>query len=216
MKQFKIIFTAVIGLWVVYSCNSITSGGKGGGANKYLPPVDYVKWIQDKDNGIKKEKVIDDIVYEIQYKPYEYIVCMEERKEKLADSVVKKKVEEINDMQYYDLTISLNSGSGELLKYGVTAYDQYDKRIKYVSFDMQNDISLVEDGDTIPCSLFHFERVYDVAPYAKFLLGFAKGKKDSPQQSVIVFDDKLFNQGLIKMTYSHEEISNIPKLKTND
>src|ERR1019366_9230680 len=44
---------------------------------------EYVKWIQDIKNGFKKEKTIDDITFSVQYKPYEYIVCQEERKEEL-------------------------------------------------------------------------------------------------------------------------------------
>lgn len=202
------------------SCNPFSGSGKNGASGKQnqerLMPADYVQWMQDKDNGINKEKVIDDITFSIQYKPYEYIVCMEEKKEQLSDSVVKKKTEEISDMQYFDLTIALTSDEGELLKHDVSSYDQYDKRIKYVSFDMQNDIKLVEDGDTIPCSLYHFERTYDVAPYAKFLLGFAKGKKAEPAEKVITFYDNIFNKGLIKFTYTNEEFNNIPKLKTND
>ncbi len=119
-------------------------------------------------------------------------------------------------MEYYDFTISITSGQGELLKYNLTSATQYEDRVKYFAFEMQQYLKLVEDGDTIPCTLFHFERTYDIASYSKFLLGFEKGKNQKPKERVFTFYDKIFNKGLIKFTYTDEDFNNIPKLKTND
>jgi hypothetical protein len=179
-----------------------------------LEPAQYVRWIQKEGNGLLKEKKIDDITFSAQYKPYPYIACMEERKNKIADAVVKKKISELDGMQYFDLKIALTTAEGELLKYKLGSSSEYDQRVKYFAFAMQNDIKMVEGGDTMPCSLFHFERTYDVAPYSKFLLGFMPDKEKSLEEKTLLFYDRTFGKGMIKFTFKNKQIENIPKLKT--
>jgi hypothetical protein len=216
-----ILFFSFITMLFTTSCTGISgknkTAEKGNNTNnEQLSPKEYVQWLRDVNNGINKEKTIDDITFSIQYKPSEYIVCMEEKKDQLSDSLLKGRQKELTDMEYYDLTIGLASGQGELLKHDLKSTAQYEERVNYFAFNMQHDINLVEDGDTIPCGLYHFERTYDVAPYSKFLLGFVKGKHSKPKERTLAFYDKIFNKGLIKFTYTDEDFNNIPKLKTND
>lgn len=175
---------------------------------------EYLAWVQDSENGFKKEKTIDNLTFSVQYKPYEYIICMEEKKEELPDTLMKSKIDQINDMQYYNLKIELNEGSGELLKYQLTSQQQYQQRVNYFSFNMQNDIQLVEGKDTLPCVLYHFERAYDIAPSSMFLLGFPLSKSKSQQEKTILVYDKTFHKGLLKFTFKKNELRNLPKLKT--
>ena len=72
---------------------------------------------------------------------------------------------------------------------------------------------MLAGNDTLDCTLFHFERAYDIAPLATFLLGFPKVKSKNSQRTFF-FQDKVFNKGIIKFTYTSEELSQIPKLKT--
>lgn len=189
------------------------SGGSEN-ASLSLEPGEYVQWIQDPENGLKKEKTIDDMIFTLQYKPHEYIVCMEEREPQLQDSLVKRKVGELSDMQYYDFKITLKKGEGELLKFKLNSPEEYNERINYFAFNMQKDIQLVEGNDTLPCSLFHFERAYDVTPSSVFMLGFPLSKNNPEDDKTLIVYDKTFNKGFIKFTFSNKELKNLPKLKT--
>jgi hypothetical protein len=179
-----------------------------------LEPEEYVQWIQNPENGFKKEKTIDDLIFTAQYKPNEYIICMEERAPQLQDSLVKRKLEELSELQYFDFKITLKAGEGELLKYKLSSSDEYNKRVNYFAFNMQNDIQLVEGNDTLPCSLFHFERAYDITPSSTFLLGFPVNKNSGKEDKTLIVYDKTFNKGFIKLTFSNNELKNLPKLKT--
>ena len=78
---------------------------------------------------------------------------------------------------------------------------------------MQNDLFLVRDQDTIPCSLYHFERTYNIAPYCTLLLGFDKKfKKFSSYQ--ILYVDRLFSNKIITFNFLKESFERIPKLIT--
>jgi len=214
----------VAAFYLLVSCNRNTgshgsaelSGEKSFSESSQLElePIEYMSWIQDTEHGLKKEKVIDDITFSAQYKPLAYIACMEERKNAIQESVLKEKEEELKGMQYYDLKISLSGEQTELLKYKLQSGQEYQDRVNYFAFKMQKDISLVEGSDTVPCALYHFERAYDVAPYAKFLLGFPLTNKKDRKEKTLVFHDEIFKKGIIKLSFSPQQLINVPKLKT--
>jgi hypothetical protein len=177
-----------------------------------LLPEEYVGWVEAKENGLKKEKTIEDIKFTAQYKPYQYVICEEARTNALPDTTFKKKTGELNGMQYYNLRIEVKDGNGELLKYGVASASEYKQRVNYFSFGMQNDIKLVEGNDTLPCLLYHYERAYDVVPYGTFLLAFPLSKNSNSDRTLIFFD-RGFNKGIIKFFYRGVDINNQPQLQ---
>lgn len=178
-----------------------------------LYPGEYIAWIKDPAHSFYQEKIIRDISFSALYKPYEYIACQEQRTDSIKETTLVKYREELGGMQYFDLRIAISGGTGELLKHQLNSAGDYEKRVDYFAFDMQNDIRLIEAGDTLPCSLFHFERIYDVAPYSSFLLGFPVSGKKS-ESKTLVFHDKVFNKGIIKFVFNAKNIATLPKLKT--
>jgi hypothetical protein len=182
-------------------------------ANEKLSPVNYVKWVEDAQNGLNKEKQIGEMIYSAQYKPYNYVICEQERQPTIADSTVRKDMSQLGNMQYFNLKISLGGGQGELLKYNLSSREEYDGRVNYFAFGMQKDIELVDGSDTLPCLLYHYERIYDVAPSATFLLGFAPGKSSKSDRTLILFD-KGFKKGIIKFYFEAKAINILPQLQT--
>jgi hypothetical protein len=188
------------------------SGNNSQVNNEKLPPGQYVKWVEDDQNGLKKVKTIDDIIYTAQYKPCQYVVCEEEKKTELADSIVKQRVSELGGMQYINLKIEITDQNGEFLRHGISTTEEYNDRINYFSFGMQKDVQLVDAGDTLPCLLFHFERLYNVAPYGTFLLAFPKGKNTDGDKTLIIYDH-VFNTGIVKLFFKGSDLKNTPQLE---
>jgi hypothetical protein len=179
-----------------------------------MPTNTYIKWVRNPENGLIKTKTINELQFKVQYKPYEYIVCMEEQTEKIADTLMKRKLKELEGMQYYDLKILLKNNEGELLKSGLTAAGEYDNRVKYFSFGMQQDIQLVDGNDTLPCTMYHFERAYDATPVCTILLGFNKDNSKEGKAKTLLFYDRTFNKGLLKFTFKENRLQTLPKLLT--
>jgi hypothetical protein len=177
-----------------------------------LVPVDYVSWMRNPENGIRKEKQIEEIIYSVQYKTPDYIACIEADNK---DSISPAKVTDdgTETIHYFDFKMTLENYEGEFLKHKLNSPAQYDSRVKYLAFGIEKDISLVEGGDTIPCTICHFERAYDVAPEATLLLGFVSKKKYLKKKEFI-FHDKLFGKGIVKFTFTKDEMKSIPKLRT--
>ncbi len=88
----------------------------------------------------------------------------------------------------------------------------YQNLVQYFSYDLQNDIQLVQSTDTIKCGLFHFESTYDVAPFNNFLTRFdtTKAYEDDIE---FIYDDKLFGIGPVKFTIQKKDLEKITNLK---
>jgi hypothetical protein len=194
------------------------------GDHESLKPVEYVAWVEDMKNGLKVEKVIDDYIFSLQYKPLDYTVLKAERKPGVSEQELNKKVAEIADLQYFTFQISSKTGGGELLKSGINGKDEYEKRIQYFSSAMQNDIKLIDGKDTLPCVLFHFERTYNLTPYTNFDLGFEYGVEEKKarlahlpieyKSKTLLYNDHALNVRAVEVVVKNENLNKIPNLIT--
>lgn len=184
-----------------------------------LSPVDYVNWIEDESNGVTVRKEIGDYFFAIQYKPLDYLAVKNLRKVAVTEEEISKEKEELKDLQYYTLQIGLNKGGADVLKANLSEGIEYSQRIEYLSFQMQQDLSLVEGGDTLACLLHHFERTYGISPYVNIVLAFERKKEEQippveDEDKTLVFNDQIFDLGRVKLTISGDNLKNIPQLKT--
>jgi len=181
-----------------------------------LDPFEYVQWIEDAGNGLKKSKEIDKIEFIVQFKTTDYILLKENSINPLSE---KEKFEnekkELGDLQYFTLKIKTPEGT-DPLKFCLSGQDEYFARVKYYSFEIQNDLSLVDGSDTIQCVLSHFERNYGIAPEITCLVGFPPKDKKSPsiEDKSLIYYDRVFNNGNLVFAFSKKDISQTPKLKS--
>lgn len=222
MKHLKILSVLLIVLFLNFGCSTKSSDfinatdndestGKISTPEK-LSPRDYVAWVEDKNNGLKVEKEIDEFTYSLQYKPFEYVALMELKNDAVGSLELNKKIEEYDGLQYYTFRISTDSRM-ELLKKNLNEANDYYGRIQYFSFDMQKDLKLIEGKDTLDCVLFHFERVYGLAPYATFVLGFPLTKGTS--NKTLFYDEQIFGVGKIFLTVQSKNCKKLPSVITS-
>ncbi len=167
-----------------------------------------IQYVDAPSNGYIKEKQINNISYSSVLKPLHYLLA----KRKTEDNRPDYKLSDFEDLQYFDIRIRVNDFNQEFIKYDLQSPQQFEERVKYCAFDMQNDITLIDGKDTLACVLFHFERTFNTTPFGHFILGFPTVKKKNIEAKTICFNDRLFNNGLIKFTYSPRIISKEPIL----
>ena len=175
---------------------------------KKLSASDYMKYIEDENNGLKIKKQIGSIEYAALYKPLDYVLL----KEHVNDNVIKQ--QEGDGLQYFSLHYSVKNSNADILKVNLASSQEYYERENYFSFGLQNDLCLVEGKDTLHCQLFNYVHSYGLSPAADFVLAFDK-KKGEQEDETLVIDDKTFGGGIIKMKIDKNDIENIPELTGN-
>lgn len=176
-----------------------------------LSPVPYGQWVAaHKEELTGHHNQESGIQHSVTYLPAEWLAIQEagvDQPEKIAVALA-----EYEGLEYYRMRIGLQSGQGDVLQYGANNTDEYYARVSYFSFDMQKEISLIVENDTLPCRLFHFERNYGAAPYVDFMLGF-DNTANKPVDRTILYQDLVYSNTPVTMTVLGKNINSIPKLK---
>lgn len=204
MKGIKWIFFFICCIWL-FSCSKST-----------LQPSDFVQWVKNEENGLFKEKDVQVVKVAAQYKPVEYVISNEMRTNDIEKKDFDKRKKELEGLQYFDIQLSINQPNYDVTNYNVFNEQDKEKRLKYLSFGLQNDIHLVDGRDTLPCLLYHFERSYDVKPHRTFVVAFEnKDNSSKNQDKTIVVDTPIFGIGPIKLKFRKEDLAQIPSIKLN-
>lgn len=201
MQAIKIILILII-ILNLFSC------GK-----ESMLPSDYVEWVNNIDNGLLKEKTISPLNVELLYKPIPYIISNEKRSNKIPKKEYEARVNKLKGLQYYTLKLSIVGGETDVTNFEVSEISQQQDRLSYLSFAMKNDIRLIEEGDTLPCVLYHFERSYDVVPSRTFVLAFDQRPEYKKSNKTLVLDLSYFKTGPIKINFKTSDLERIPNLK---
>lgn len=150
-------------------------------------------WGGDAYKGGKKTVQIGDIYYSAAIMPKEYFI-----KKNLSsniDSLEFYKEKLVNE-EVVQFDFQLISGK-DILKEKATNYETY---IKYLSYKIKNDFYAITKGkDTIKPAGVFFERTYGMTPYKRLLLYFNTKKSNQFSTIKLVYDDKLFENGIIKL-----------------
>lgn len=178
-----------------------------------LSHVDYINWVENEDNGLNVGKEFKDINYQILYKPVSYIVAKELVNGGIKNNEVATRIKELGDMQYATLRIKV-ANSNEVMGANIKSQNEYYERLEYFMNNIQNDLVLIEDKDTLPCLLAHFERSYGLSPYNNFVLAFGKSINKKADK-LIVFDDNIFGTGRVILKIENKDIEDEPAVNWN-
>jgi hypothetical protein len=183
----------------------------------YLSPAKYVTWVEDPRNGLNVKKEIGDITFSLQYQPAELMVANRYKDPYLTTQTLNREVNKYRDFEYYTLRITNNHSNTDILAYKLQHPNDYYDREKYYCNDFGNDIYLVKDQDTISCTLFNYIPSYGIAPYIDFLIAFPRAKNnkiDAENNRLLVVDDKILGNGIVKLEIKKDNINNIPTIIT--
>jgi hypothetical protein len=194
-----------------------------------LPESEYISVSNTQKKDLSSHKTIGRITYSLRYLPIDDMILKEYSGEISKQGTLDSLRNEYGDFQYFTLKLSYQSDGTpqyELLKYELASAEQYQQRLLYCISEISNDIYLENGGKILPCRFSHMVRNFDVASYIEFSLGFDRPQEEqiaikqynSPVYSdkTLIFQDKIFGNGKIKLKILGENINNHPKLVYND
>jgi hypothetical protein len=194
------LFIATVGL--ISSCKTL------------LAPKDYVRWIENPDNGLRQKKDVNGVVFDLQYKPADYVIARENAKNTLPLSFYNERKEKLGELLYFSLEIK--SASQDLLMYDLKEEQEYYRRVNYYSLDFQQDIKLVVGADTLPCLMYQFENTYGTAPYIRMSIAFSGKQREKIESSdcAVLLEDRVFGGGLLRYEYQKNKWQSVPAVET--
>ncbi|MEL6866460.1 MAG: hypothetical protein AAFP19_18690 [Bacteroidota bacterium] len=199
MKAFKALL--LLGLLFSFGCQSS------------LSPSEYVKWVSDSENGLRRVKQIGSVKMELQYKPIPYVIANELRSNHIDRTAFEERYTALEGGQYFTMKISIDEPGQDITKYGIRDMNEQQERLYYLSYAMQNDIHLLQGSDTLACKLYHFERSYDLTPHRTFVLAFDEKESPDLNDKTFIWDTPLFGTGPIKVKFRSESLEEIPNMK---
>jgi hypothetical protein len=174
---------------------------------------EFAAWCAAEDNPQKHSQHIGNKTFDIKFLPAKLLAMREAGNGATAD-MVKSAEEHYSGLAYFSLRIKGEKMNGELLKQDLNNAGEYQQRVVYCSFGIQKDISLVTDqGDSIACAICQFERSFDVAPVTDFMLAFDHETVSKAKNLTIILNDNLFHNGLLRFSFTKEELECTPILK---
>ncbi len=184
--------------------------GSGKAEKHLLKPAEYMAYCEEESNGLKSSRTIGDFVFSVFYQPVPYLALKELKSTTPDKAAMASKQEEYGPMSYFAFKIENTRWRDELMKLNLKSENEYYARLEYMSFKMQQDFKLIQGSDTLACSLFHFERVYGLAPFATFVMAFPTPAAN--REFKLWYHDKLFNNGIIMMDFESGFINQLPTL----
>lgn len=224
-KMSKISFIYILIISVLFAhCSNKTEPSiiknKINYSNMKLSESEYKEWNAEEAtrHSFKKEKTIGEVSYSAEYVPQDKMALREFRTKNITEMEWQEALSHYEGLEYFTFKITHHNSNNEILKKDIASQAEYNNRILYCSFDMQKDLKIVTDkNDTVKCTLFHFERHYDATPFCTFQIAFEKDKLYQNNKIVkewtLIFNDNLFNNGLIKLNFLVDNLKNTPKIK---
>ena len=185
-----------------------------------LESHEYIRWIENPQNGLVKTKQINDILFIAQLKPIDYYILQNNQFQPIDSDLYINILQDVSGLIYFQYRIHLlNSNINPILSDKLNI--PYNKALSYLAFQANQDFSLQIGRQIYPCLLHHFEQSHQLSPNVDITLGFELPPSSNytdvfKNDLTLIYDDKLFGVGKIKISFNKEVLTNIPSLKLKD
>lgn len=201
----------ILMLYVFVSCQK-----QGVQTYEITSGADVQKFVNtNKEKNVYTTK-IDNVNFKLTYISKEEMALREvEDLSKMTQASFDSLVKAYDQLLMFNLEVEIDGFNEEMLHYKLdgNAEASFNERVQYYAFHMQKDIHLVlNEKDTIPCSMYHFERNYGISPKNNFMFGFNTA---TIKNAVVVYNNAYLTTGPVKFALNEQDILNHPQIKIN-
>jgi hypothetical protein len=207
MRCFKTYCILFLGIALLSSCGRSS-----------LNPVEYVQYVQDEKNGLSIQENINGIKFGLQYQPTDYLVFSEAGSFDIPSETFKQEYDRFKGLEHYNFHIDrkkldslFTSQKANSTRSSQPTSQYSSSKTEYIDFGIKKDIKLIEDNDTLACSICECESDGGIHPYYSFIIGFPK--KVFSGDRAFLFNGNLIHAGEVKLLVSGSSIKNIPSVK---
>lgn len=177
--------------------------------NKSVTPGELAVWVKAPENGMVQEKSLGNFTYTVMYKPASYVALQSLAGEQGVNKArYEEELKAVGSMLYFTFQVA-HADAQDAFMADVENEQEYGARVSYFMNDAQQDFMLVNGTDTLPCTLYHYERDYGISNKESISLGFDPGNK--PVKNLqFIYNDQQLGTGPVKVTYTEAQLHAIP------
>ena len=205
-NKMKLLYT-LLSLLIISVFLSFVWVNKG---RKKLTQEEYINQIENSEI-LNLEKKIDDIKYQCFLMPPNYN-AIKQLKSDLDTNIINNAIKNSEGFVFFKFTIKSTNSDNTIMDPSKIDSKEYNKRIQYFNAFAQNNFKLLADQDTLNCVQYLFENPYNLTSDVKILGAFKLKQKYESTDLQIIYNDQLFNQGLIKFYYQKKQLQKTPQL----
>jgi len=172
---------------------------------------EYFNYFNQFQEGSYIEVQDQGFIYQLQYRPKEYMSVNElKTNPEISSGLIKKEMDGYSEGLNFCLRIS-SEVHEDVLEKNTTDKSEYYERIGKLNADFPYTVAGISGEDTILCQFHHYERTYRVRPFVQVLFSLNGTKDQMPDK--LIFDDIIFNEGKrIEFTNIIKHQNQLPKL----
>lgn len=207
MKVYKLTWLSIL-IPILLSC----------GRNEISSYEEYVKWLNDEENGLVMNKKVDGITIKLKYMPSDYLAYQDLSGEK---SINKSAIDSIVSGYQKSLTFLMTLGvdgkmkKGDIMYQDISNYEEYKQKLYAMNFEVEQLTILTLGDKKYKPVLSSLENVYGLTDSRNITLVFVPDTENeksfyTSDKVLLSYDDEIFNTGINHFTFNREDINNTP------
>jgi hypothetical protein len=182
--------------------------------NKPVDKQTLISYVNDPDNGLKKEIQSGDYKISLTYKPTDLLVEQEIGNDTaLTTETIEAKRKQFDAYHYFVLTMS--AGEKDML-YSGAGGTNYSEMVTKINFRLREYIYAIQDKkDTLVLADYYIPNLYGMGGKTQILLAFEKAKEEEQANKALAIKIKElgFGMGEQQFEFKEKDFVNIPSLK---
>jgi hypothetical protein len=187
----------------------LTLGLLGSGPPRKMELQEYLRWLNDPQNGLTVQKSINGLELKMKYLAPEYLAQLDEKKEGKRFGAAQRDSLIRNYRQHLTFALTLAPGpetGGDVISNGIFSQAEFTQRVNRLNFGMHDLLKLKTSQGEWPPVLASLENTYGLTGYRTILLVFpATGNDAGPLD--VVFRDELFGTGISHFVFDPEVLT---------
>ncbi|HEY8936107.1 MAG TPA: hypothetical protein VIM65_12835 [Cyclobacteriaceae bacterium] len=181
-------------------------------SGKRVSEQELKSYILNDENGLHKNRKINDIDIDVFYRPAELVWIKD--LEEISDPVKREAQQEaIDTLSYFMFHFSRNGK--EIENAYVSNSSEFTSVINYLSFDIANDIHIISGSDTTDALDVMYARTFGGMGSTGVMAIFNKDVRKNNKNIKVYFDDSVFGTGNSEFDFLIDDIKKTPTLTIN-
>lgn len=169
---------------------------------------EYLDWFKKYSAYLAEEVTIDSMVFGVLVQPVDFLV-LKGMNNVNDHAAYEKERKEYEGMEYYLFTFGSTDGSNVLDEKRFPSIDKR-KLVEFFNFTIQENFSLDDCYGERSCAFYHLEPTSTLRPYHTAVVAFERRADIDTCDKTIIYKDKAFNKGIVKITIPAEKLKLIP------